>query len=186
MAGQQTGITPAAKKTIILLFLIAAVVLLVLVLVSKKGSGPKIIQKGDLAPDFRLSGLDGRQVSLSALRGKVVMVHFWATWCPPCVDEIPTIDKLYRDSLGTDLEILAVSVDEGGADAVGSFMQRNKLGLPVLLNPDRSVAGSYGTFKFPETYIVDRSGVVRIKVIGPHDWNDPTARKAIQDMLAAR
>ncbi len=184
---QQTGVSSAAKKTVILLFLIAAVVLLILVLVPKKGpQGPRIVREGDRAPEFRLSGLDGKQVGLSDFRGKVVMVHFWATWCPPCVEEITTIEKLHRDFFGKDFQILAVSVDEDGAGSVSSFMQRNRLGLSVLLNPDRSVAGRYGTFKFPETYIVDRTGFVKSKVIGPHDWNDPVARKAIQDLITAR
>ncbi len=187
MAQHQTGVSPAAKKGVVLLLLIAGVILLILVLVPKKGpQGPRIIGEGDRAPEFRLPGFDGKQVGLSDFRGKVVMVHFWATWCPPCVEELPTIDKLYRDFFGKDFQILAVSVDEDGARSVSDFMQRNRMNLPVLLNPDRSVAGKYGTFKFPETYIVDRSGIVKFKVIGPHDWNDPVARKAIQDMITAR
>jgi len=146
----------------------------------------KIIREGDRAPEFSVLTLDGKAVSLSSYRGKVVMVHFWATWCPPCVEELPTLERLYRAYVGKDLEILAVSVDEGGAGAVGQFMQRNRFALPVLLNPDQSVARQYGTFKFPETYLVDREGIVRRKIIGAADWTSPAAQEIIQAMMGRK
>jgi peroxiredoxin len=148
------------------------------------GQRVKIIREGDRAPEFSLTSLDGRQVSLSSFRGKVVMVHFWATWCPPCVEEFPTLERLFRSPLGKDLVILAVSVDEGGAPAVSAFLQQNRLTLPVLLNPDQSVSRSYGTLKFPETYLVDREGVVRHKIIWPADWMSPGAMQVIREMAA--
>jgi peroxiredoxin len=147
------------------------------------GQRVKIVREGDRAPEFSLPSLDGRSVSLSSCRGKVVMVHFWATWCPPCVDEIPTLERLHRAYFGKDLEILAVSVDEGGAGAVGRFMQKNRFALPVLLNSDQSVSRAYGTVKFPETYLIDREGIVRQKVIGAVDWTSPAALQVIQAML---
>ena len=143
----------------------------------------KIIREGDRAPEFRLLSLNGTPISLSAYRGKVVMVHFWATWCPPCIEELPTLERLYSNYFGKDLEILAVSVDEGGAGAVGQFMQKNRFALPVLLNSDQSVARQYGTFKFPETYLIDRDGIVRKKVIGAADWTSPAAQEIIQAMV---
>ena len=149
-------------------------------------TGSKIITSGDKAPEFRLQTADGRSVVLSELRGKVVVVHFWATWCPPCVDEIPELDSLYRAFMGSDFEMLTVSVDEGGAPAVEPFMRKNRLVVPVLFNPDRSIAALYGTYKFPETYIVDRQGIVRYKAIGPKNWSDPAYRKVLQDIIAAR
>ena len=150
------------------------------------GQRVKIIREGDRAPEFSLLSLDGKAISLSSYRGKVVMVHFWATWCPPCIEELPTLERLYRAYFGKDLEILAVSVDEGGSAAVGQFMQKNRFALPVLLNPDRSVAMQYGTLKFPETYLIDRDGIVRKKVIGAADWMSPAALQMIQDLLAKK
>jgi peroxiredoxin len=147
------------------------------------GQRAKIIRDGDRAPEFSLLSLDGKAISLSSYRGKVVMVHFWATWCPPCIEELPTLERLYRAYVGKDLEILAVSVDEGGAGAIGQFMKKNRFALPVLLNPDQSVARQYGTFKFPETYLVDREGIVRRKIIGAADWTSPEAQKIIQAMV---
>jgi peroxiredoxin len=184
---QQSGavsVSSRAKKGVILIILLVAVGSLILFLLSKGGSkGVKIIGVGDQAPNFTLTSLDGKQVTLSDLRGKVVMVHFWATWCPPCVEEMPTLQTLNQRFLGKDFELLAVSVDEDGAAGVGSFMQRNRLNVPVLLDPAHATAASYGTFKFPETYILDRSGIVKYKIIGSRDWSDPAAIKALQDML---
>ena len=176
-----------AKKKVAVVILIAAVGLFLLFLFAKEGSrGTKIIHESDRAPEFRLQALDGRAVSLADFRGKVVMVHFWATWCPPCVEEMPTLEKLYRSLGSTDFEILAVSVDEGGAGAVAEFMQRNGLSLHVLLDPGGSVAGHYGTFKFPETYIVDRGGAVKYKAIGPRDWTAPANMNAISGLIEAK
>jgi peroxiredoxin len=171
-----------AALAVVVLGIIAAI--LVFLYAQQGGHRPKIIREGDAAPDFRLQALDGRSVSLSELRGKVVLLHFWATWCPPCVEEIPSLDRLYRSQLRDGLAVLAVSVDEGGASAVKAFLERNGLTLPVLLNPDRSVAAGYGTFKFPETYLVDRNGIVQYKIIGAANWDNPAAVKVIKDLLA--
>jgi peroxiredoxin len=145
--------------------------------------GRKIVVSGDPAPEFRLPEQDGRIVSLSDFKGKVVMVHFWATWCPPCVAEIPTLDRLSREIGGKDFVLLAVSVNEGGIEEVAPFMRKHGLSLPVLFDSDRKVSALYGTFKFPETYIVGRRGIVRYKAIGPRDWTDPRNVKIIRDIM---
>ena len=155
-------------------------------LVMDRTTGNKIITSGDRAPEFRLQTLDGGFVSLSGLLGKVVMVHFWATWCPPCVEEIPTLDRLHSSIMGKDFEMLAVSVDEGGTGAVAPFIQKNGLNVPVLFDPGHDVAGLYGTYKFPETYIIDRQGVVRYKAIGPRDWTDPSNIQILRNIIEAR
>lgn len=174
------------KATLIGIIAVLAAIGFLLFYGQNSGQRVKIIREGDQAPEFRLSALDGKAVSLSSYRGKVVMVHFWATWCPPCVEELPTLERLYRSYFGKDLEILAVSVDEGGAGAVGQFMQRNKFALPVLLNPDQSVARSYGTLKFPETYLIDRDGIVRRKIIGAADWTSPAVQEIIRAMVGTK
>jgi cytochrome c biogenesis protein CcmG/thiol:disulfide interchange protein DsbE len=177
----------AATKKVAVVILIAVIGLFLLFLIAKEGSrGTKIIHEGDLAPEFRLQALNGSVVSLADFRGKVVMVHFWATWCPPCVEEMPMIEQLSRALGSADFKILAVSVDEGGAGAVAEFMQRNGLSLPALLDPGRSIASLYGTFKFPETYILDRRGVVKYKAIGPRNWTAPANMNAIRDLIAAK
>jgi peroxiredoxin len=180
-------ISSAAKKGVIAAIAVAAItIVLAIVLLRPAAKSTKIIGEGDRAPDFTLQAVDGRTVTLSSLRGKIVMVHFWATWCPPCVDEIPTLDRLYRDMFGKDFELLAVSVDENGATGIVPFVQRNRLVLPVLLDPDHAVAKRYGTFKFPETYILDRNGTVKYKIIGARNWAEPNLLQGLQALVAAR
>jgi peroxiredoxin len=142
----------------------------------------KITGVGDRAPEIRLQSVDGKTVSLADYRDKVVLVHFWATWCPPCVEEIPTLERFSQQVLGTDIEVLAISVDES-ADALKTFLDKNKLHFPVLRDPGGKAAGSYGTTKFPETYVVGRDGMVRYKVIGPMDWSLRTNVEIIRALL---
>lgn len=181
-------ITVRWKEWTLLTILVVFVALVVVFSVARQGGheGAKIIGAGDRAPEFRLPAPDGRLVSLSDHRGKVVMVHFWATWCPPCVEEMPTLDALYRSLQGKDFEVLAVSVDERGVDAVVPFLSKNRLGLPALLDPRRSIASLYGTYKFPETYLVDREGIVRHKVIGARDWSVPANVNIVRELIGNR
>ncbi len=173
------------KELVLTIVLIAAVVLVAafLILNQRQGQKNKLIKEGDRAPAFELTSVDHRQINLPDYRGRVVLVHFWATWCPPCVEEMPNLERLYRMLSGRDFEILAVSVDEGGEDAVRSFLKKSPASFPVLLNPGGSVAGQYGTFKFPETYVVDRQGVVRYKVIGAMDWTKPETITALRRLV---
>jgi len=180
------GETHMNKKIVLTVIIGMLVIIGLLYGISRQGKRAAIIGEGDRAPEFSLPALDGGTRSLSAYRGKIVLVHFWATWCPPCVDEIPVLEQLYRSLLGQDVELLAVSVDEGGAEVVGPFVRRNKLSFPVLLNSDRSVATRYGTLKFPETYVLDREGIVRLKAIGPKDWMYPQNLQAIKDLINAK
>ncbi len=177
-----------SKKQIVFLTILVVVVLVfgASFFIKGKPSAKKIITTGDRGPEFTLPDPNGRSVSLSDFRGKVVMVHFWATWCPPCVEELPTLAKLNESLAGKDFELLAVSVDEGGADTVTSFLHRNNLNVPVLLDTSHAISSQYGTYKFPETYILDREGIVRYKVIGPRDWRDPAALQLLQNMIASR
>lgn len=142
----------------------------------------KIIKVGDPAPEVSLQSVDGKTVSLADLRGKVVLVHFWATWCPPCVEEIPTIERFHQQVLGTDIVVLAISVDDS-ANALKTFLEKNKVHFPVLRDPGGATAGSYGTLKFPETYVIGRDGIVRYKVVGPMDWSAPANVKIVRALL---
>jgi peroxiredoxin len=142
----------------------------------------KIIGVGDHAPEIRLPAVDGRTVSLADYRGKVVLVHFWATWCPPCVEEIPTLERFYKQVYGSDIEVLAVSVDDS-ADVLKAFLEKNDVHFPVLRDPGRETAGSYGTLKFPETYVIGRDGMVRYKVIGPLDWSLRANMETVRSVL---
>ena len=127
---------------------------------------------GQPVADFALPDLEGKTVSLSDFRGEVVLLNFWATWCPPCVDEMPSLQKLQEAFGEKGLNVLAVSVDESVED-VERFRDEFQLDLPILLDSGAKVAHSFATFKFPETYIVGRDGKLVAKVIGPKDWIAP-------------
>ena len=139
------------------------------------GSKPSSI--GNPAPDFTVTDSD-RSVTLSQLRGKIVVLNFWATWCPPCVEEMPSLVQMQKMMLGKGVVVLAVSVDED-ADAYHKFLKEHGVDLLTVRDPGQQddkgvfadVAARYGTFKFPETYIIDRDGVIQRKFIGPIDWS---------------
>lgn len=133
------------------------------------GSRPPRI--GSLAPDFTLQDAD-RKVSLRELRGKVVVLNFWATWCPPCVEEMPSLVQMQDKMQAKGVEVLAVSVD-ADESAYHKFLRDYKVTLLTVRDAERKSNKLYGTFKFPETYIIDRNGVMRRKFIGPVDWSQP-------------
>ncbi|MCF6267770.1 MAG: TlpA family protein disulfide reductase [Desulfuromusa sp.] len=136
-------------------------------------SEPQVSQSGlvgNVAPDFTLTNMQGEKVSLSQLRGKVVILNFWATWCPPCREEMPSMEQLYRDFKEKGLILLAINVEENGEQAVTKFLQRTPYSFPILLDKDGIAQNAYGVFRFPESFIIDRNGVVVEKIIGGRDW----------------
>jgi peroxiredoxin len=142
-----------------------------------------LVLVGDTAPNFTFPGLDGKMVSLTDYRGKVVFLNIWATWCPPCRKEMPSMEKLYQQLKGEDFEILAVSVDTAGATVVGPFMKKYKLSFPALLDTRGTVQNIYGTTGLPESFIVGRKGIIEKIVIGPTDWSTPETVRFFRNLL---
>ena len=138
-----------------------------------------------MAPDFVVPDLAGQAVRLSALRGKVVLLNLWATWCPPCREEMPSMERLYQRFRGRDFQLLAVSQDEEGARAVGPFVQTMHLSFPVLVDPEHQVGERYGVTGYPETFLIDRGGRIVEHVIGPRDWTAPEWVAAVERLIAA-
>jgi len=152
-------------RRIPVLFVLVFVLILVLVAGCNRGSHPTLV--GNTAPDFTVQDAD-RKVTLHDLRGKVVVRNFWATWCPPCVEEMPSLVRL-QSNLKDRVVVLAISVDEDER-SYHSFLKKNNVDLLTVRDPQQKSNELYGTFKFPETYIIDRNGVVQRKFIGPVDW----------------
>jgi len=138
-----------------------------------------------LAPDFAVPDLSGQAVRLSAYRGQVVLVNLWATWCPPCREEMPSMQRLYDKLGGRGLVLLAVSEDEGGVGAVKAFVEQMKITFPVLLDPEGEVGRRYGVWGYPESFLVDRAGRIVERVIGPRAWDTPEQVASIEALLAA-
>ena len=136
------------------------------------------------APPIRLPARGGAQLELSQLRGKLVLVNFWATWCPPCLEEMPSLEKLAASLDPASFEIVAVSVDEGWAPVDKLLGQRTL--LKVVLDAGASTSRLYGTSKFPESYLVDPEGKLRLKFVGPRQWDDPNMYKLLESLGARR
>jgi cytochrome c biogenesis protein CcmG/thiol:disulfide interchange protein DsbE len=126
---------------------------------------------GTNAPDFTVQ--DGHnRITLSQYRGQVVVLNFWATWCPPCVEEMPSLVEMQRRMRAKGVTVLAVSVDVDES-AYKQFVKDHNVNLLTVRDPDQKSNGLYGTSRFPETYIIDRNGVIRRKFIGAVDWTEP-------------
>ena len=157
-----------------------------LVIVQGRGSkaAPEIRPEvGYLAPDFSLPSLGGQTVRLSDLRGKAVLLNFWATWCAPCRLEMPTMDKAYQEYKSRGLEVLAVSLDAGSNSVVKNFMQELKLDFPVLSDPDMEVLRLYRMVGIPASFLIDKQGIVRHREVGYRDWTDPESRRLLEAIL---
>ncbi|MBW2494177.1 MAG: TlpA family protein disulfide reductase [Deltaproteobacteria bacterium] len=162
----------------------AGVVIATLFALSMASDTPPPIARGTPAPPFELPyALGGSSLSLDELRGKVVLLNFWATWCKPCEDEMPAMERLYRSLAGTDFELVAVSVDEDPA-AVVTFVNRMGLTFPVLWDSQQSVTADYQTFRFPESLLVGRDGVVLERYVGPKEWDAKAYVDRIRRLLA--
>ena len=133
------------------------------------GSRPPRI--GTVAPDFTVQDSD-RKIELRDYRGKIVLLNFWATWCPPCVEEMPSLVQLQERMKAKNVMVLGVSVD-ASADAYHKFLKDHNVDFLTVRDADQKTNNLYGTFKFPETYIIDRKGIVRRKFIGAVDWTQP-------------
>jgi cytochrome c biogenesis protein CcmG, thiol:disulfide interchange protein DsbE len=149
---------------------------LVLLTACNRGAHPA--QLNIPAPDFTVS--DGAtSIHLANYRGQVVLVNFWATWCGPCLEELPTLIELHHAM--PSLAILAVSIDED-PDAYSSFIVRHHLDLITVRDPSQSAAKLFHTEMWPETYAIDRNGVIRRKFVGAQDWTSPEIQSFLKSL----
>jgi cytochrome c biogenesis protein CcmG/thiol:disulfide interchange protein DsbE len=144
-------------------------ILIILLAGCYRGSRPPRI--GTAAPEFTVQDAD-RKVSLSELRGQVVVLNFWATWCAPCVEEMPSLVQLQQRFKNKGLTVVGISIDVDG-NAYHKFLKDYKVDFLTVRDPDQRTSNLYGSFKWPETYIIDRNGIVRRKFIGAVEWSQP-------------
>ncbi len=143
------------------------------VYISSNSSKPTALVAGDMAPDFQLEDTRGNRVVLSELRGKVVMVNFWATWCPPCKAEMPSMEQLNKIMDGEDFVMLAINAEKNGRSVVPDFLKQNPHDFTVLYDDQGTVQQEYGVYKFPESFIIRKDGTIDQKVIGAINWSSP-------------
>jgi peroxiredoxin len=161
-------------QSIILILLLLVGVGIIILLQTDNSSitpaGKPRFEKAAPAPNFTLPDLAGKMTSLADYKGQVVLLNIWATWCAPCVAEMPSMEKLHQELKEEKFVILAVSIDESGADAVRPFMKKHKLNFPALIDSTGMVKNLYQTTGVPESFIIDKQGRIVEEVIGPRDW----------------
>ncbi len=133
-------------------------------------------------PDFTLPTLDGSSIALSDLKGKVVLINFWATWCSPCREEMPSLERLYRHFKYEKFALLAVDIMEH-PEKVKKFAREYNLSFPILLDRTGDISAKYAANALPTTYIIDKEGKAVGKAIGPRKWDGDHAKDLIDELL---
>ncbi len=147
---------------------------------------PPPLGAGSAAPELALRDIESdAPVSLRNLRGRVVLVNFWATWCKPCEDEMPAMERLYRALHPEGFELLAVSVDED-ASLVREFRERLSLSFPILHDADKRVSRAWQTDRYPESFLIDARGSVVQRYIGPKQWDASAYVGRVRRLMAAQ
>jgi peroxiredoxin len=134
------------------------------------------------APDFTLKDMQGNAVTLSQYRGKVVFLNFWASWCPPCRLEMPSMERLYGVYGASDFVMLAVNVEQNVGD-VRAYLEQNPHSFPVLLDAEAKAQGLYGVYRFPETFLIDKNGRIVEHYLGARDWSSVEFLGKIKSMM---
>jgi len=138
---------------------------------------------GKPTPALARADLQGHRVDLSTMRGRVVLVNFWATWCEPCRAEMPSIERLRSKLKGRPFDVLTVNYGESGAKAA-AFMVHEKLALPVLLDPDNEASDAWGAKGLPMTFLVDAQGRIRYYAFGERDWSGRESLALVEGLLS--
>jgi cytochrome c biogenesis protein CcmG/thiol:disulfide interchange protein DsbE len=164
--------------------LLGGIGLLLVALVAVVGASltDHVAKEGDEAPKFSIRTDSGRTVSPTDFGGKLLVLNFWATWCAPCVEEIPSLDQLQQRFKNNGLVVAGISVDSDEG-AYKQFLAKHPVSFLTARDGERKISGDYGTFKYPETYIIDRTGRVVKKIVGPESWVDDRVVSYVQSLL---
>ena len=172
-------------KRIFMCCLILSATVLIVTGCKKKDevAGVSQVIENKLAPQITVNSLTNVPLNLSDLKGKVVLLNFWATWCPPCREEIPSMMKLNSAMTGKPFQMVAVSIDEGGVPDIESFFKNSGYSLPAYTDPGGGAAKTYGITGVPESYLIDKNGILIKKVIGPFPWDSPETISFIEGLM---
>jgi peroxiredoxin len=142
----------------------------------------RVVDVGQRAPDFRVVTETGKTVTPKSFGGKLLVLNFWATWCPPCVEETPSLNEMARQMASQGVVVVAVSVDRNDK-AYKAFLDRMKVGFETSRDPESNISASFGTFKIPETYVITPDGKVVEKYIANQNWTSPEIVNALRSHL---
>jgi peroxiredoxin len=183
MMAEENEKDSTASKIIVAVVVIIAVAVVIGVVVY--GGKAKFTPTSASSPaiDFSIPDLDGNMVDFSEYKGKVIFLNFWATWCEPCKEEMPSMQLLYDTFKRRDFVVVAVSVDSSGPEGVKKFVEKYKLTFPVLHDRRGKVKEKYKTTGVPETFIIDQNGVIAEKVWGAKNWDDAYSIRTILSLL---
>ncbi len=142
----------------------------------------RVVEAGDTAPDFSITADNGRTVSARHFGGKLLVLNFWATWCPPCIEELPSLDQFQRQFADSGVVVLGVSMDKD-EKLYKRFLSRANVSFLTARDPQNKINAAYGTFKFPESYIINSDGKVLMKIISSTDWTDEKMVSYVKSQL---
>lgn len=145
------------------------------------------VAAGEMAPNFTLKSLSGKEITLDKLRGKVVILNLWATWCGPCRLEMPSMETLYEEFKGNrNFVLLAASQDTASPATVAAFVKKNGYHFTVLLDPKNLLTTAYGASGVPETFVIDRNGRIVAHHLGAFDWSRPDVKQALEELINSK
>jgi cytochrome c biogenesis protein CcmG, thiol:disulfide interchange protein DsbE len=142
----------------------------------------RIVQPGDRAPDFSISTDNGRTITRAEFGGKLLVLNFWASYCAPCIDELPSLDQFQRQLASEGVVVLGVSIDKD-PKAYKQFLDKYNVSFLTARDPDNTINSKYGTFKIPETYLINRDGKVVGKIINATNWVDDRMISYVKTLL---
>ena len=138
------------------------------------------------APEFDLAVLDGESASLDTYKGQFVLLNFWATWCPPCLEEMPHMETAYQHFKDRGFAVVAISSDEEGESTVAPFIEKLGVTFPILLDTDKAVSTVYGAKNLPLSFILNRNGEVIAGAVGERNWASEEAISVLDEMITPR
>jgi cytochrome c biogenesis protein CcmG/thiol:disulfide interchange protein DsbE len=171
-----------AARTDRILQLSIGVLLCVFAYVIYQSIYERVVQVDDMAPDFSITADNGRMITRANFGGKLLVLNFWATWCTTCIQELPSLDEFQREFADQGVVVLGVSVDKD-AKAYKRFLERANVSFLTTRDPENKVNAEYGTFRFPETYIINREGKVVSKIISATNWTDDRMMSYVKSLL---
>lgn len=169
----------------ILLIALLVIGLIAIIFLSGKKSFIAVAEVGKPAPEYELYDFTGRLWRLSDLRGNVVFINFWATWCTSCKAEKPSMERLYEKMGDKPFQMLGVLVRDNPRNLI-QYFQEQKVSQPTLISPNNDIARLYGITGVPETFIIDKDGIIREKILGPREWDHPENIAMIEKWLYAK